>query len=155
MIQTHASVVINRPVEQVFDFVSNPEHDPEWSSGVVEVRKLSEDPWGPGTRYVYVRSFLGRRLEVSGAVTQFDAPQRYAFASGNDAVKATGSLDFEPVDGGTRVDFSMAIESGGLFKLAEPVMAKIVQHQMQSDFEVLKHLLEAPGDLHSVWSTNA
>jgi uncharacterized protein YndB with AHSA1/START domain len=36
------SVVINQPVEKVFDYVSNPVNYPEWAGPVVEVRGLQQ-----------------------------------------------------------------------------------------------------------------
>ena len=38
------SVVINRPPEEVFDYVANRENLPEWSSPIQEVRKETQGP---------------------------------------------------------------------------------------------------------------
>jgi hypothetical protein len=58
------SVVINRPVEQVFAFVSDLENDPPWS-GAAEMRRTSPGPVGIGTTFQQRDRFLGRRLELT------------------------------------------------------------------------------------------
>jgi uncharacterized protein YndB with AHSA1/START domain len=58
------SVEINRPVEEVFSYASDPEHFPEWSGIILEVQKegtgvlaegeslrLSASSWAAGSRH--------------------------------------------------------------------------------------------------------
>ena len=40
------SIVINRPVEEVFAFLSDFENNPKWQATSVEARKISEGPVG-------------------------------------------------------------------------------------------------------------
>jgi hypothetical protein len=58
------SVVINRPVEQVFVFVSDLENDPPWS-GAAGMRRTSPGPVGIGTTFRQRDRFLGRRLDLT------------------------------------------------------------------------------------------
>lgn len=145
MIKLSVSTVIDRPIEEVFAYVSDIGHDVEWGSGVVEVRKTSEGPWGLGTRYVYVRHVLGRRIEAPGEITAFEPPHRYAFRAESGPVQASGATDLEPAEGGTRLTFSMEAEPGGLFKLAEPLLGNQLRRQMEFELGTLKALLEARG----------
>jgi uncharacterized protein YndB with AHSA1/START domain len=49
------TIRIDRPVGEVFAFLSDFESIPKWSYYVLEVRQLSEDPIGIGTTYHQVR----------------------------------------------------------------------------------------------------
>jgi hypothetical protein len=49
------TIRIDRPVGEVFAFLSDFENLPKWSYYVLEVRQLSEDPIGIGTTYHQVR----------------------------------------------------------------------------------------------------
>jgi uncharacterized membrane protein len=49
------TILIDRPVEEVFTFLSDFENIPKWNYYVLEVRQLSESPIGVGTTYHQVR----------------------------------------------------------------------------------------------------
>jgi hypothetical protein len=62
------SVEINRRVEEVFSYTSNPENFPEWAATVIEVRLDApgeEDPLNrEGERFTFMQEALGRRFEA-------------------------------------------------------------------------------------------
>lgn len=151
MVKVSASVVIDRPIETVFEFVSDVGNDVKWSSGVVEVRKLSEGPWAVGTRYTYVRQFLGRKFEVPGELHEFDRPAGFSWRS-TGVMEAVGRWEFEPVADGTRATASMEVEARGIFSLAESVVGGMFRRAMATDLENLKTLLESPGGPSGVWA---
>ncbi|MBF8283384.1 MAG: hypothetical protein HW378_2299 [Anaerolineales bacterium] len=45
MVKLEQSIMINRPVEEVWKFMSNWENGPKWDCGVVEARQISEGRW--------------------------------------------------------------------------------------------------------------
>jgi uncharacterized protein YndB with AHSA1/START domain len=47
-------IVIDRPTEEVFAFVSDPTHDPQWHDTVLEVRPTSEPPLRDGSTFTAV-----------------------------------------------------------------------------------------------------
>ena len=49
MVDASDSIVIDRPVEQVFAYVTNVVNDPTWHTDVVEARQASDGPIGVGT----------------------------------------------------------------------------------------------------------
>jgi uncharacterized membrane protein len=49
------TIVIDRPIDAVFAFLSDFENIPKWNYYVLEVRQLSESPIGIGTTYHQVR----------------------------------------------------------------------------------------------------
>ncbi len=75
------SVVINQPVEKVFDYVSNPVNFPEWAGPVVEVRGLQQTAPGElreGDKYTLVSKFLGRQFESPSEVTAYEPNRRFS-----------------------------------------------------------------------------
>jgi uncharacterized protein YndB with AHSA1/START domain len=68
------SVEINRPPQEVFDYVANPENLPEWSGIVQEVHKETQGQPREGERFTTVAKFLGRRFETPMEVTSHDPP---------------------------------------------------------------------------------
>ena len=43
------NLVINRPVEEVFAFISNPENQPRWRATTLEMSRTSSEPLGVGS----------------------------------------------------------------------------------------------------------
>jgi Polyketide cyclase / dehydrase and lipid transport len=50
------TVLIRRPIEEVFGFLSDFENVPKWNYAIVQTRKVSQGPVGVGTIYQQVRS---------------------------------------------------------------------------------------------------
>lgn len=70
--QTETSVVINRPIEQVFELTNN--HVAEWSTIVVEDEIIEDKKGDVGTRFRVVTEERGRRMEFQGIATSHDPP---------------------------------------------------------------------------------
>ena len=137
------SIVINRPVEEVFAFVGNPENIPKWSSLSREVKITSAGPIGVGTTYRSVVAFLGRRIEGETEITEYEPNRSFAEKSKSGPFPIENRTTFERVDGGTRVNFTAVAEPGGFFKLAEPLLVGMIKRQFQADFANVKDLLES------------
>lgn len=143
MAKLEISTVINRPVEEVFAFLSNPENYPKWISSSSEVKIISEGPIGVGTTFRPVVKFLGRRIEGESEVTEYEPNRRYATKSKSGPVPVEWRVTFERVEGGTRVSMSGEVEPGGFFKIAEPLLVSMVKRQFEADLANLKDLMEA------------
>ena len=137
------STVINRPVEEVFAFASNPENITKWSSLSREVKITSAGPIGVGTTYRSVVAFLGRRIEGETEITEYEPNRSFAEKSKSGPFPIENRTTFERVDGGTRVNFTTVAEPGGFFKLAEPVLVGMIKRQFEADFANVKDLLES------------
>ncbi len=136
------SVVINRPVEEVFQFMSDPRNNEQWQSMIVDTKGV-EGPVGVGSKWQHTVSFLGRKFEPTFELTELEPNRRSAVRSAGGPVPFHGSWTFEPVDGGTRVSWVLEGEPGGFFRLAEPLVERAARRQTASDFATLKDLLEA------------
>ncbi len=137
------STVINRPVEEVFAFVSNFENEPKWRSGGSEVKKTSAGPIGVGTTYRTVIRLLGRRLEGEFEITEYEPNRGCATKSKSGPFPFGGRVTVERVEGSTRINYTLEGQPGGFFKLAEPLLVSIIQRQGQADLANLKDLMEA------------
>jgi uncharacterized protein YndB with AHSA1/START domain len=130
------TLVVARPPEEVFAFLADPDNLPRWQTGVVEVRREGD------RRHVEVRSFLGRRLEQTLVVTEYDPPRRLDLAVVEGPLPLRISHTLEAEDGGTRILFVGEGEPRGLPRLLAGVAAKAVELQSQHDFAKLKRILE-------------
>ncbi|NEW42436.1 hypothetical protein GV794_26905 [Nocardia cyriacigeorgica] len=142
MIEVSDSILIDRPVDVVFDYVADQTHAPDWQDGLIEVRRTTDGPIGVGTTHMAVRTFLGRRLELTNEYVRFEPGREVAFTAATGPSHMEVSYRTEPEAGGTRLSCEMRMEQKGLFKLADPLVARSLRRDFASNFANLKALLE-------------
>ena len=138
------SVEIDRPPQEVFDYVANPENLPEWSGIVQEVHKEAQGQLKEGDKFTSVAKFLGRRFETPLEVSAHEPPQRHSDKStgGPFPQEYTFILE-ETAGGGTRLTQIAEGEPGGFFRLVGPLLEMAGRRQFRADLHTLKDLLEA------------
>ncbi len=143
MTKLDTSVVINRPIEEVFAFATDLEKMTQWMSELVEAKQTSEGPVGVGTTFSAVASPLGRRVESTQEVVAYQLNSKYAIKSASGPVASEDGYTFESVAGGTKVTRVAEAEMSGFFRLAEPLVVRMMRRQFETNFANLKDLLEA------------
>ena len=143
MSKIERSVVIDRPIQEVFDFVHEPTNDPLWQTTVLESKKLTDEPLRAGSLVQEVRRFLGIRVESTFELIEYEPPTRSAVKLISGPVPFSGSYVLEALDGSTRFTVHGDIEGHGFFKLAEPVFARMAGRELEASLGHLKDLLEA------------
>jgi carbon monoxide dehydrogenase subunit G len=96
-------VTINRPLEDVFAFVSDPQNWSKWISGSAEVRRTSTVPIGVGATFTQVTHFLGRQFEVNGRVTEFEPDRKFAIENDGKPTPYGNTITLERAGGSTRL----------------------------------------------------
>jgi uncharacterized protein YndB with AHSA1/START domain len=140
------TIVINQPVEKVFDYVSNPANLPEWQGPPTEIRDLQQSTPGElreGDRFTTVLEFLGRRYETPTEVSAYEPNRRLSYRGTGGPVPTEITFIFEEVAGGTRFTHSQEVEPGGFFGLAESLFEMEAKQQLRNDLQTLQNLLEA------------
>ena len=146
LIRTSSTVMIDRPIEEVFEYVSHPERHHLWWSALDEVD--SGGQVGNDTSVRQVWKLLGRRFKFVGSVTQREENRLFRI-SGTEHTDFDFRYSFEPSETGTRLTQVMEIDSRGAWGDAADTAQKILQREIDSSLAHLKDLLEAHPDLHS------
>ena len=136
------SFFVNRPVEEVWAFVSEPSNHPKFSSAI-SAEWISEAPPDVGSEYRVVGRFLGRNVELESEITSWQPPHQYSSQTVNGPIATKSQWTFTTQDGGTLATLSGEAEIGGFFKIAESLVGKQIDKQMTSDLSGLKLMLEA------------
>ncbi|MGN6636880.1 MAG: SRPBCC family protein [Oryzihumus sp.] len=141
MPQAQRSVLIGRPVEDVFAFFTDPANDHRWRPQVIST--TSEGPVVVGERiHVVVTSHGGRGVPADVEVTAYEPVSRYAFRGAEGRVRPRGEYRFAPYGSGTEVTLILDAEIPGLRKL---FISARVQKSMDGEMKALdtaKRLLE-------------
>jgi uncharacterized membrane protein len=138
------SIEINRPLQEVFDYVSDVGNYPEWMAHALEVLKDTEGPPQQNDRFSLAIKSVGRRFETPYERTSYEANRRYTDrAVGGPVPNQRWDSTFREVPGGTRFMRAVEAEPGGLLKLLEPLQKRAAQRQLGKDLKRLKDVLEA------------
>lgn len=138
-----ASIDIQRPFDEVHDFLDDSDNDPLWQSTVIESRRSTGGPIAVGTVYHVKAKFLGRLWEQDWEVIEHDANEHYwKSRTVTGPLKMETEMRYIEIDGGTRVTRSLKVDVGHFFKLAGPVVERTIRREFENDFAILKDILE-------------
>jgi carbon monoxide dehydrogenase subunit G len=135
------TVMIGRPIEEVFGFLSDFENVPRWNDAIVETHKVSQGPVDVGTIYQQVRS-VPSRSEERFEVTAYDPPRQLEIQGqlGPFPSRLAYALDAAPE--GTRVTNTVELELRGPGRLLGRVAVPRVRAAVAANLRKLKELLE-------------
>jgi len=146
MLKVEHSIVINKPVEQVWNFLTEFRNTPKWDIGVLETKQISEGPAGLGTTFQNIGPFLGRNSVREYKVTEYEPNKKVAvklITQEKFIRQAEVSYTFNPAKNGTKLTFMGMIEFSGFFKLIQPILLQRAKRDGQGDLFNLKRLIEA------------
>ena len=141
-----ATVVIDRPIGEVFAFVADGENDPKFSPRVQEIRKTTDGPPGQGTVYASTVKDAGMTTKREFELTEFVAPTkiRWAERSKNIVTAAEGGYDLAPAgDGQTKLTIHNVLEGHGLGKLLAPLALRAARKDADAFVNRIKAAVEA------------
>ena len=146
MVKFEVSVQIDRPIEEVFAFLADPTKLPEWNA-IVEESRPAETPIRVGTKIQQRAKFLGRRIDSTAEVVEYELNKRFATRA-DKPFPVMISNRFEAAGGGTKVVANFEGEPGGFFKFGETILTRIAQKQFQAQIDTAKEILEAQVPAH-------
>ena len=141
MIKVEKSVTINKPVAEVFAFVTTNANSTKWQGGVESVQ--DEGPANTvGSRYTEVRKFMGQEMKTTLEITVFEPKVKWAAKVVKGPVPYEVTISFEAPGGGTKMTTHVEGEPAGFFKIAEGMVAGQLEKSIEEDGQRLKKLLE-------------
>ncbi len=140
-----SSVVIQRPVDEVFAFVTDMRNNLRWQaeSGLQRVTVEPDGPVGVGTRITETWRFMGQETVSASEITAYEPGRSLTRRTLTDGAPIKEGVMTVEVDGdGARYSTSVQVQAGGLFAIAEPLLASMMKRSFQENALRLKSLLE-------------
>jgi uncharacterized protein YndB with AHSA1/START domain len=138
------SIVINRPIEEVFDTATCLRSCVNWQASVVQAEKVSDGPTGVGTQFKHTGKFLGISFESNPVVTRYEPSRVFGYSNGG-SPQFDVLFSFEPVGEGTR--FTAKVSSNNpdtVFRqIALPLVVAAMGRGIETAMHNLKDLMEA------------
>jgi uncharacterized protein YndB with AHSA1/START domain len=137
-------VVIRRQPTDVAEYAGDPSNAPEWYANIDEVRWETEPPLRVGSRLAFVARFLGRRLEYTYEIVEFEPGSRMVMSTAEGPFPMETTYTWEPTaDGATRMTLRNRGEPSGFARVAGSFMARAMRRANRDDLAALKRILEA------------
>ncbi|HVO55264.1 MAG TPA: SRPBCC family protein [Solirubrobacterales bacterium] len=144
MIDFTIETEIERPVEEVFAYATDPAKLPTWQLNTVSAVPDGIGPVGRGTRIREVHSAPGGREVPSLVEVSEHEPNRlFALHVLEGPLPLDARLTFEPRGAGTRMAFRVHGSPNGLLKIASPLMKRPLRRQFEAHCAELKRVLES------------
>jgi uncharacterized protein YndB with AHSA1/START domain len=142
MIDTSDDIRIDRPVAEVFAYVTDTTNDPAWHTDILEVRKTPEGSIGMGTTWrLRIKPFMGVS-ESTSEVVAFEPNRKEVLRGATGPMEATLTYLFEPANGGTKFTRRVQIKVSGMMRLMQPLMRLMVPKRNAGFLRNLKGILE-------------
>jgi uncharacterized protein YndB with AHSA1/START domain len=142
MLRLAGEVTIDRPIEDVFDFMADARNEPRYNPIMRHAEKLTDGPIGVGTRFCDVSRSFGRDIKAIIELIDYERPERLAWSIHLPATAIAGVLEFTPTPEGTRARWTWDVTPHGALKLLAPIIARRGQREEERIWERMKHYLE-------------
>ena len=140
--KVNTNIHINRPPADLFSFISNFTNNPKWQGGMVEAWYTTDPPLRTGSTWSQVVRFLGRRIESTFEVIEYQPGRLIKATTIKSLFPITVTRIVEPENDGSRMTAIVEGDVPGLFKLAEPLLTKQIKKRVERDFQNLQRILE-------------
>lgn len=141
MIQVESSVVIHKPLAEVYAFVTDGAHSTEWQGGVVSVENEGP-PNTVGSKFTETRKFLGQEMKTTLEITEVVLNAKWAAKVVKGPVPYQVTVTFEASGEGVKMATRVEGEPTGFFKMAEGMVASQLEKSIAENGQRLKKILE-------------
>ena len=136
-------IEIARPRHEVAAFAADPDHAMAWYRNIRAVEWETPPPLAVGSRLRFRAQFLGRTLEYTYEVRDFDPERRFVMATAQGPFPMETTYTWEDAAAGaTRMTLRNRGEPSGFAAVTAPVMSRAMRRANQADLRRLKALLE-------------
>jgi hypothetical protein len=142
MIAFQTSVGIERPLEAVFAYVSDPCHFPDWNSAVQAVRPTSPGAGDVGSTYSMERQLPTGRATNDLRIIACEPSHEFAISTTSGPTPFLYRYRFAAENGRTVVHLDAQVELSGLAAFASQLARRSVKRGVDDNFAALKLELE-------------
>ena len=145
MAMIEGEILIDRPVDVVFDYVADQSNEPRYNPQMVRAEKITPGPVGKGTRFRSAVASRGRTAEMLIECTGYDRPTLLASTTTMAQADISYTLTFEPAGAGTRMRWAGQVRPKGAFRLLGPLITWLgIRQERRIWASLKKHLETAP-----------
>jgi len=134
------SVVIAKPIDEVFSFATDLANASVFMPNIVKTELLTEGGMRVGAKFRETRSMNGKERSAVIEISEYERPTLYAAYAAMFGMRATYRFRFAPEGAGTRVDMEADVQGNIFWKLFLGMMSRMMEKE---DGQYLTRMKEA------------
>ena len=142
MINLEFDTLVDRPIEDVFAFLSNPLNTPQWQLLILQIEQVVPGAIGLGSKFKVQAQAMGRTMDGMMEITAYEPPTKFGFTNKAGPLEMAITFTLKAVGTGTKVTLHVQGNPGGLLKFAEGPLTQQIKNQMEASIATLKSVLE-------------
>lgn len=142
--RTESRIVIHRPVNEVFSFISDPHNLPKWFAGFKEFQPISGEPGRLGSRNRQTLEEMGYTVEVEEEVIGYQENQLLSSKVSHPEAESVITFRFDNKGNDTEVVFDTDTQiKSWKYKMMAPLISGQVQRRQDESLQKLKNMIES------------
>ena len=138
-----AEITLDRPIGEVWAFVSNVENLALWVEGIEAPKQTSDGETGTGRTYHSKYNYRGKSFDMDHEIYEFEPPHRLGTRSTEGPFAYDGMLVLAEADGGTHVSNTMEVGSDSwmtsvIFAIGGPLVRKAMGGQLKKELRAME-----------------
>lgn len=143
-VDVQTEVVIDRRVDEVAPYATDPSNAPEWYANIESVDWQTPTPAAAGSKMTFVARFLGRQLQYTYEIVELVPGERLVMRTAQGPFPMETTYTWAPVgSGSTRMTLRNRGEPAGFSRLLTPFMAPAMRRANRKDLATIKTILES------------
>jgi hypothetical protein len=142
MAKVKGSISIERPVDVVFDEVSDIRNEPTYNPNMISAELKTEEPIGKGSEFSAKVKSRNDTMDMSITYTEFRKSEYIGSHTISSNMVVNGGLAFSSNDNGTLLEWNWDVRLSGNLKLFTPLVSMLGNRQEYEIWQGLKAKLE-------------
>ena len=144
MVNVKTEIEINRNLDEVVEYASNPDNAPEWYVNIKSVEWVTQKPLRIGSQIAFKAKFLGRELSYTYEIMELIKGEKLVMSTAQGPFPMETTYTWKSKDEATTL---MTLQNRGIPKgfsrVFAPFMASAIKKANKKDLSMLKNILES------------